>query len=376
MKITKISAYSVQLPLSEGAYSWSTQSFPSFDSTVVALETDEGLVGYGESCPLGPTYLPAYAEGVRAGIAKLAPDLLGEDPTALDVINDRMDALLKGHPYVKSAIDLACWDLLGKKTARPVYALLGGKRQNAVKLFKVVSRAAPDAMLERMRAYREAGFQNFQVKVGEDPDRDIARLELLAPDVQEGEIIDADANTGWRQHDAIRIAQAAGAIAHETRANIYLEQPCPSYEECLAVRRHCDLPFILDECMIDLRALLRGVADGAMDLINLKINRFGGLTRARQIRDLCISLGVTMTIEDSWGGEIATSAIAHLAQSTPAAFHFQSSAFHQYHTLAIAAGGPTVKGGVMCASDSPGLGVEPDFDALGAPVLQAEIKRA
>ncbi|MGI9462678.1 MAG: enolase C-terminal domain-like protein, partial [Aestuariivirgaceae bacterium] len=86
-------------------------------------------------------------------------------------------------------------------------------------------------------------------------------------------------------------------------------------------------------------------------------------------RDLCISLGIVMTIEDSWGGEIATSAIAHLAHSTPSDFHFQSSAFHDYHTLAIAGGGPIVEGGYMRASDAAGLGVEPDFDVLGQPVF-------
>jgi len=95
----------------------------------------------------------------------------------------------------------------------------------------------------------------------------------------------------------------------------------------------------------------------------------GGLTRSRQVRDLCISLGIVMTIEDSWGGEIATSAIAHLAQSTPAGFHFQSSAFHDYHTVAIATGGPVVTGGFMQASDAPGLGVEPVMDVLGEPLF-------
>ena len=105
-----------------------------------------------------------------------------------------------------------------------------------------------------------------------------------------------------------------------------------------------------------------------MDLINLKINRFGGLTRSRLVRDLCVQLGIAMTIEDSWGGEIATAAIAHLAQSTPAEFHFQSSAFHDYHPNCIASGGPRVDGGVMYASDAPGLGVEPDMTVLGEPV--------
>ena len=368
MKISRISIYQVDLPMKEGSYSWSTQSFSTFDSTVVAIETDAGITGYGETCPLGPAYLAAYAEGARAGIAKIAPDLIGQDPTALDCINDRMDHLLKGHPYVKSAIDLACWDIFGKATGLPLYTLLGGRRQDQVKLFKVVSRADPDLMAERVAEYRDSGFRQFQVKVGEDPTTDILRFRKVAAAMQPGEVLDADANTGWRQHDAIRVVDAVRSLAAAHDIRLYIEQPCLTYEECLNVRQHTDLPMILDECMDSLPVLLRGYNDRAMDLINLKINRMGGLTRARQIRDLCISLGIVMTIEDSWGSEIATSAIAHLAQSTPADFHFQSSAFHDYHTVAIAEGGPVVEGGFMHATDRPGLGIEPIMDVIGAPV--------
>ena len=90
-----------------------------FDSTVVAIHTDSGISGYGEVCPLGPAYLAAYANGVRAGIAELAPSLIGLDPTALSVVNDCMDHSLSGHPYVKSALDIACWDILGKLAVCP-----------------------------------------------------------------------------------------------------------------------------------------------------------------------------------------------------------------------------------------------------------------
>src|SRR6266568_5854829 len=115
MKIIRINAYQVDLPLHEGSYKWSGgKSVTVFDSTVVRIDTDEGVTGYGEVCPLGPFYLPAYASGVRAGIAELGPHLLGEDPLQLLKLNRRMDAALKGHAYVKSAVDVACWDLLGK----------------------------------------------------------------------------------------------------------------------------------------------------------------------------------------------------------------------------------------------------------------------
>src|SRR5215207_8401182 len=126
MRITSIKAHQIDLPLHEGSYRWSGgNAVTVFDSTVVAVETDAGLTGYGEVCPLGPAYLPAYAAGVRAGLAELAPKLIGEDPTQLGRLNRRMDAVLKGHPSVKSALDMACWDLLGRRAGLPVCVLLG-----------------------------------------------------------------------------------------------------------------------------------------------------------------------------------------------------------------------------------------------------------
>ena len=144
MKITRITAYQVDLPLKEGSYSWSNQSFSAFDSTVVIIETDAGITGAGETCPLGPSYLPAFAQGARAGIETMASGLLGEDPRQIQAINNKMDQLLKGHPYAKSAVDMACWDIFGKAVDLPVYTLLGGLLQEKVKLFKVVTRQDAD----------------------------------------------------------------------------------------------------------------------------------------------------------------------------------------------------------------------------------------
>ena len=350
--------------MKEGAYSWSTQSFTAFDSTVVIIETDEGLNGVGETCPLGPAYLPAYAEGARAGVAKIAPGLIGHNPLDINAIYGVMDLLLKGHPYVKSAIDMACWDILGKATQQPLYTLLGGKRQDEVRLFKVVSRQEPDAMAQKLKDYQQQGFTQFQMKVGADATVDIERIFKVAAQLKSGNVLNADANCGWRQHDAIRVVRAVRDV------ELYLEQPCLTYEQCLAVRRHCDHPMILDECMDSVGLVIRGWQDSAMDAINLKINRVGGLTKAMMFRDLCIELGIIMTVEDSWGGEIATAAIAHLAHTLPREFHFQSSAFHEYSDLEIAEGGPSIEQGWMRASSGVGLGVEPKMEVLGEPVFQ------
>jgi L-alanine-DL-glutamate epimerase-like enolase superfamily enzyme len=107
-----------------------------------------------------------------------------------------------------------------------------------------------------------------------------------------------------------------------------------------------------------------------MDVINLKISKVGGLTRAKEIRDLCVSLGIAMTIEDTWGGDIATTAIAHLAHSTPPELLFSATDFNSYVTVSIAEGAAQRKNGLMAAPAGPGLGVKPRMDVLARPVLE------
>jgi L-alanine-DL-glutamate epimerase-like enolase superfamily enzyme len=367
MKIRRISAYRVELPLHEGSYRWSGgKAVTVFDSTVVRIDTDEGVVGYGEVCPLGPFYLPAYAAGVRTGIAELGPHLLGADPLELHKLNRRMDAALKGHPYVKSGIDMACWDVLGKVTGQPVCILLGGRYGDDFGLYRAISQESPEGMADRVAGYRGEGYRRFQLKVGGDPDVDVARIRAVAARLQPGDRLVADANTGWLPHDALRVVRAVRDV------DVYIEQPCLSYEECLAVRRHTDHPFVLDEVIDSVEVLLRGRADGAMDVVNLKISKFGGLTKTKQARDLCVSLGIAMTLEDSWGGDIVTAAIAHLAHSTPPEFLFTATDFNSYVTVRIAEGAPRRIRGRMAAPTAPGLGVTPRPEVLGGPLLVVE----
>jgi len=365
MKISRIFAHRVELPLHETTYKWSGgKSVTVFDSTIVGVETDTGHIGYGEVCPLGPFYLPAYAEGVRAGLRELGPHLIGEDPRELLKLNHRMDAALKGHPYVKSGIDIACWDLLGQATGLPVCVLMGGRYGEAVRLYRAISQEDPETMARKVAGYRAEGYTRFQLKVGGDPDVDIARIRAVRGILQPTDRLVADANTGWTQHEAMRVVRAVRDL------DVYIEQPCLSYEECLAVRRNTDHPFVLDENVDNLDLLLRARADLAMDVVNLKISKLGGLTRTKQARDLCVSMGIAMTLEDSWGGDITTAAIAHLAHSTPESFRFTSTDFNSYVTVSTAAGAPQRVDGYMKAGTGPGLGITPRPEVLGPVVVE------
>ncbi|WP_153555708.1 cis-3-hydroxy-L-proline dehydratase [Roseimaritima sediminicola] len=367
MKITNIQAYQVDLPLCEGKYSWSEgKSVDVFDTTVVQIDTDAGISGFGEVCPLGPVYLPAYARGVRTGLEELAPALLGDDPRQLQVLNQKMDRVLKGHPYVKSALDMACWDILGKAAGLPVCELLGGRFGEDVVLYRAISQRPATEMAANVAEYRSQGYRRFQLKVGGNADEDIDRIRAAAEVLAPGDKLVADANTGWLMHDAMRVVNAVRDL------DVYIEQPCRTYQECLSIRRNTTLPFVLDEVIDDCAAILQGAADQAMDLVNIKISKFGGLTKAKQARDLCVSLGIAMTIEDSWGGDIVTAAIAHLAQGTPSHLQFTSTDFNSYVTTSIAEDAPQRVDGRMSAATTPGLGIKPRMDVLGDPVVRCQ----
>jgi cis-L-3-hydroxyproline dehydratase len=364
MRITRISAHQVDLPLKEASYNWSGgKSVAVFDSTVVRIDTDTGVVGWGEVCPLGPAYLASYANGVRTGLTELAPRLIGLDPTQPLVIDRAMEAALKGHPYVKSPLDMACWDIAGKVAGLPLCNLLGGRFGEDFILYRAISQDTPEAMARNALGYRAEGYTRFQLKVGGDPDTDIERIRAVRAALPAGDVVVCDANTGWLMHEALRVVGAVRDL------DVYIEQPCLGYEECLSVRRHCPLPFVLDESIDSIGALLRGHADGAMDVVNLKISKLGGLTRTRLARDLCLELGIAMTIEDTWASDIGTAAIAHMAHSTPARFLFTATDFNSYVIPDTATDAPKRIGGRMQAPSAAGLGVEPHEQVLGAPVL-------
>lgn len=367
MKIKSIKVYKVDLPLHEGRYQWSEGKFVEvFDSTMVRIETDSGITGWGEVCPLGPVYLPSYPEGARTGIAFIGKELIGKDPANLGMINHIMDYTLKGHPYAKSALDMACWDIFGQATDQPVCHLLGGRFGENIILYRAISQESPEEMAAKVSVYKKEGYQRFQLKVGGRVEEDIERIKAVRAMLDPEDVLVADANTGWLMHEAIRVVRSISDL------DVYIEQPCPTYEECLTVRRQTDHPFILDESIYNISELLRGHADRAMDVINIKISKFGGLTRASKVRDLCAEMGIAMTIEDSWGGDIITAAIAHLAHSTPKRYRFTATDFNSYVTKHVAEGSPRRINGRMETSALPGLGINVDESLLGGPLITIE----
>ena len=365
MKIIRIRIFKTGLPYVGSAYVWGAgNAIETAIASVVVIDTDAGLQGCGEFTPCGENYMVAHSEGVEALARLVAPKLLGQDPRQIAQIERRMDHKVQGHGYAKAPFDAACWDILGKACDQPVWMLLGGKLTDGAPMYRVAPQKTTDETLAEMQRYRDQGYRQFQIKVGGDWASDIDRIRSGVGLLRPGEKAMADANQGWRVDNAVRVARATQDLDY------ILEQPCRTYEECQQVRRVAQQPMKLDECVTGIAAAQQIVADRGAEMCCLKISNLGGLSKARRVRDYLIDNCMPVVAEDTWGGEIATTTLAHFAASTPEEYLQNTTDLMNYNTRSTGVGGAWAQDGKLYAPDAPGLGVTPDFDSLGAPVAE------
>jgi L-alanine-DL-glutamate epimerase-like enolase superfamily enzyme len=220
--IVRIDVFTVDLPYSGGVYYLSGgREYSSFDATIVRITTQNGIEGWGESTPFGSTYVAAHALGVRAGIAQIAPKLIGLDPRRVDRINDAMDAALVGHDHAKSAIDIACWDVFGKSVGMPVCDLLGGRTGVKLPIISSIHVGEPDEMRARVAEHRKHGYVGHSVKIAGEPVSDAARIVASLADKQPGEFFIVDANGGLTVETALRMLRLL-----PNGLDFVLEAPC------------------------------------------------------------------------------------------------------------------------------------------------------
>ncbi len=365
MKISRVSVYNVNMPKRTDGYR-SGSGFNNDDDTsvIVMIDTDEGITGVGETCPIGTHYAPAFAEGATAGIPLLAKHIIGEDPFQVERLNRLWDAKFNGHNYLKVAVDIALWDIMGKATNRPVCELLGGRWEEPVPMYRSVLFGKSntfEAITEPMRQCRADGYHHFQLKVGVNVEDDIRRVRACCEILEPGELIVADANTRFTLPEALRFTQGLKDMP------VIIEQPCRTMEECIEVSRHTTLPIKLDEVIETTQDVIRAYQAGAIDVACIKIGRVGGLTKARRLRDLCVDLGLSIVADDVWGSDIVTAALSHFATSTPTKNVLSTTDLTDYVTVSVATGGPQPVNGCLSATQAPGIGVEPLMEVLGEP---------
>jgi L-alanine-DL-glutamate epimerase-like enolase superfamily enzyme len=361
-RITGVRAYRQWQPFRDGEYGTAGGIASGFDSTVVAIDTDQGVTGWGEMAPLGSFYSPAFAAGARAGIQELAPLLIGAEVTPPGRLLAPLHEHMRGQPYVKSAIDIAAWDLNAKLAERPLHDLLGGADGHEIPLYRPIPGHVPADSAHR---YALDGYSRLQVKVGGDPIHDAARVRALRESLPAPIVIFADANGAWTT------AQARVFLRETRDLDIAMEQPCATIDECAAIRDQCPHPLVLDESIDSLRSLLRAVSSGVADGVTLKLSRLGGITPTVLLRDVAVELGVPTTIEDTGGASIDTAAVIHTSLAIPMRLRVHTCDLHTWVTADVASGLPASRDGKLAAPGGTGLGVEIAADTLPEPFFVA-----
>ena len=369
MKIKHIEIYGAHLAYAGGTYALSGgRSYTGFDATYARVITDTGLEGWGESTPFGATYIAADSASVRSGMDIAAPAIIGLDPRESDVIYHQMDAVMTGQRHVKTALDVACWDITGKAAGVPVYTLLGGQHGGPVPLISSLPTGAPEHMRQNVAKHRAAGFLGHSLKIGAHeadggPALDAVRIMACLADRKPGEWFLADANGGMSPEQLRRLF----ALLPDG-LDFTLEAPCASWSETVAVRRACPYPILLDELVQSEADVISLIRQDAADGIGLKISKQGGLTPSRKQRDIALAAGLVISVQETVGSEIAFAALLHMAAATPrsqlrCALDTRSMVAHS-----VAQFNAPIKDGGAVPPSLPGLGVDVDLAQLGVPI--------
>lgn len=365
MKIKKITLWSCDLTSHETYKMAQGKTCDTVKTHILCLQTDTGLRGWGEVCPI-PHYLPAFADGVPGVLIELAEDIIGISPFGVDAPMRKLDRILKGHFYAKSIIDMALWDLFGQATDQPLYALLGGRTRVDMPLYHSITCIEPDEMVRIAKQAFEEGIRQFQVKLGVEADwqADAERLIKIREAVGQGPLVYGDWNCGASRLQATRTGRAVADL------DVMLEQPCKTLEDCAAVRQATGLPMKIDENAFDMASLLRAQELGCLDAVALKLSKFGGLSAMCRARDLSVHLGAEICAECTWGSDIVTAAALHFAASTPRGHLMNTCDLSSYVSPRLCPQAPGRRDGRISPPEGAGLGVVPNPDLLGSPILE------
>lgn len=362
-RIAEIHVYQQDLPVDGKAYRMSCGSHTVLDSTLVRIVSDTGVTGWGETCPVGPTYQPEHALGARAALAQIAPGLIGTRLSGPLAVRRAAEELLAGHHYAKAALDIAVHDLLGKALGLRVCDLLGGAAAARIPSYYSLSVGDPDEAAALAVEKIAEGYPRLQVKVGGRPvDVDIETVRKVW-EATGCTRLAVDANRALTTRDALRLSRECADVP------LVLEQPCNTMEEVAAIREQLHHGVFLDENTEGVTDVLRAVSLGVCDGFGLKVTRLGGLGPMATVRDICDARSMPHTCDDSWGGDVIAAACVHVGATVRPRLFDGTWLAEPYLTGHYDTTNPVrIVGGHIEVPVGPGLGVVPDEGVFGGPV--------
>lgn len=356
MKITTVDAIPFELKLKE-PFSIVNETVDVGINVFIKIETDKGITGWGCATPDSVTY--ETKETVVNCLNNEIKDIIhGKDPLRINFINDIIEEKVKGNPSLKAGVNLALYDILGKKAETPLFKLLGGYRDK-IETSVTIGLSSVDTMVEKAKSYVSQGFTCLKVKCGMDPDQDIEMVLAIRNEVGSNIKIRLDANEGYTLEKALRVIETLEKLGADIEI---FEQPTPAkYLYALKeVTAQCSVPIMADETVLTIRDSLKAVKMEIADMINIKLMKIGGITNAikantyAEIAEIPVMIGC---MNESMGAMAAGVHFACAFKNVHYADLDSALDFQQD----IVKGGATYKDGYVIPSDKPGLGIEVDL---------------
>jgi L-alanine-DL-glutamate epimerase-like enolase superfamily enzyme len=354
MKIKFIHTFLVEVPQKFPIAPYQSRYRPqsSTQSLLVRIESDDGTVGWGEA---PQRYLGEQLTG-REGV-ELTRRLAGKDPTAIESLY--ADWGLDGG-YLQSAVEMACWDILGKACRQPLFALLGGQYRREIELAACMGIRPPHEAGQIARLYVEQGFGTLKTKAGRDAEEDLAMVRAIREAVGERLKLRIDPNTGYSPEICLQLARELEPYHLE-----YFEQPMPEdlIDESARIRRQTKTPLALNESVTTLTMVRRIVASDAADYLLPDTYQCGGIRAVRLVADVAASAGVPCIVHCAHDLGPKTAAMLHLAASTA---NFPLANDCTYYGLEddVLAEPFVIRKGRLAVPEKPGLGIDVSLEKV------------
>jgi L-alanine-DL-glutamate epimerase-like enolase superfamily enzyme len=353
MYLTRLTLYPSPIPLSE-PFVISLGPLTHANNVLVRAETDTGLVGWGEASPF-PTIHGETMAGAMAVGRFLAEQLLRCDPAEPETFTDRLDRAIAGNSCIKSAFDIACYDLASQAAGLPLYAYLGGKNDKEVHTDYTVSLGSVEEMVVKARWVKAQGFPVIKLKLGTGP-QDADRVRMISKEVGNDVPLRLDANQGWTPDLAIELLQGMAELNIQ-----HCEAPIPrrDFLELPRIRAASPIPIMADEACWDHLDARRLIDLKAVDKINIKISKSGGLFKALKIMRIAEAASIPLQIGGFLESRLGFTAAAHLALCSPQAVYYDFDTPLMQRQDPIEGGMTYGAGGKVVLNDEPGLGARP-----------------
>ncbi len=356
LRITKVEIYEMTIPL-KSPFVISLGPITHAENIIIRIHTDAGIYGTGECSPF-PTIHGETQAGNKAVAKVLAPLWIRKDPLAIEDRMDELERAIAFNPCIKSAFDMALFDLKAKYCQMPLYQLLGGSNTKVLETDMTVGLGTPEKMAKEAQSFIEAGFTNIKIKLGGTTAQDVARIRAIREAIGSEIPLRIDANQAWSVDTAIHTLVALESFDIE-----HCEAPIPHWNahQLSLVRAKSPISIMADEALFNQHDATRLVQWNSVDYFNIKLSKSGGIRNAIRIASIAQAAGIQCQVGCFSETRLGISALAHFSLAFSNIIHFDMDSPLMHSEDPVSGGIAYSKGGIVKVPEIPGIGA--DFDS-------------